>query len=199
MRFDDIMVSSNSVDEKIASHLDLTIAVQHGAWQQITPSFDDYTQKVCHTVLLHQWIKLQQYCPAIQTQPIQIALVFTNSHEIKKLNKQFRGKDYATNVLSFAADMEGLQSEIGEVILGDIIFAYEVIEQEAKEQNKYFIHHLTHMIVHGLLHLIGYDHIEDVDAEIMEKIECEILSLFNISNPYLVDLQKYDINMLHGA
>jgi probable rRNA maturation factor len=189
------MSSSESVDEKI----DLTIAIQYGAWQQISPNFDDYVQKVCHTVLLHQWTKLQQYCKAISSSPVQIALVFTDAKEIRQLNKQFRGKDYPTNVLSFAADMEGLQSEFGEVILGDIIFGYEVIELEAGEQGKHFVHHLTHMIVHGLLHLIGYDHVEEVDAEIMEKIECEILSLFNISNPYLVDLQKYDINMLHGA
>ncbi|MHA1575272.1 MAG: rRNA maturation RNase YbeY [Alphaproteobacteria bacterium] len=97
----------------------------------------------------------------------EISIVLTNDLEIKKLNKQYRKKDSATNVLSFeTGDLE---------ILGDIILAFETIKKEAEEQKKTFEKHLSLMICHGILHLIGYDHIDDSDAEIMEKKEKEIL------------------------
>jgi probable rRNA maturation factor len=182
----------------ISEEIDLTIAVQHHIWHEITPNFEDYVEKICHTILLHQYEKLKQRCPNASNQPVQIALVFTDSAEMQKLNKQFRGKDYPTNVLSFAADSDGLQSDELEIILGDIILAYEVIALEAEEQNKHFIHHLTHLIVHGILHLLGYDHMIDLEADAMENVECEILRLFNISDPYFINDQKYDINLLHN-
>ncbi len=98
----------------------------------------------------------------------EISILLTDNKTIQKLNKQYRKKDSATNVLSF----ETGDSEI----LGDIILAFETIEKEAKEQEKAFENHLTHLIIHGILHLIGYDHIDDSDAEIMEEKERIILS-----------------------
>ncbi|MCB1581103.1 MAG: rRNA maturation RNase YbeY, partial [Alphaproteobacteria bacterium] len=68
--------------------------------------------------------------------------------------------------------------------LGDIILAYETVRDEAKEQDKRFEDHATHLIVHGLLHLLGHDHIEEADAQIMESLEIEILRTLNIKNPY---------------
>lgn len=70
------------------------------------------------------------------------------------------------------------------VLLGDVILAFETVEREAREQNKAFADHLTHLVTHGVLHLLGYDHIEDGEAEQMERLETQILSGFGIADPY---------------
>ncbi len=183
----------------IQENIDLTIAVHEPKWHFSIINFEDYVNKVCLATLNHQLKHLQQYCPAIANEMAGIALVFTNSNEVQNLNKQFRGKDAPTNVLSFAADMQGVQPEGQEIILGDIIFSHQVIEAEAVEQGKSFVNHFTHMIIHGLLHLLGYDHIIEAEADIMEQIERDILHIFHISNPYLINEQEYDINQLHGT
>ncbi|MBN1783554.1 MAG: rRNA maturation RNase YbeY [Alphaproteobacteria bacterium] len=96
----------------------------------------------------------------------EISFLLTDDATIQKLNKDYRGKDKPTNVLSF-------ETEDAEM-LGDVVLAFETIERESA-QEKSFEHHLTHLIAHGILHLIGYDHIEDSEAEIMEAKEDEIL------------------------
>ena len=93
------------------------------------------------------------------------------------LNQQFRGKDGATNVLSFPADEDAL--------LGDIALCWPVVEREADQQGKTVGAHTAHLTVHGLLHLMGYDHVEDEAAEKMEALEIEVLATLQIANPYL--------------
>ena len=104
------------------------------------------------------------------------SLLLTNDVYIQKLNKDFRGKDKPTNVLSFPDGDNGY--------LGDIAISLETIEKEGKEQNKEFYHHFIHMVVHGLLHLQGYDHENDQEAEEMESLEVKILSDIGVDNPY---------------
>ena len=106
----------------------------------------------------------------------ELSIVLADNDFIQKLNKEWRGKDKPTNVLSFPQDEPSM--------LGDVILAYETVEQEAKEQNKRFENHATHLIVHGLLHLLGHDHIEDDEAETMEALEIQILADLGIKNPY---------------
>ena len=106
----------------------------------------------------------------------EISVVLTDDAHIQVLNRDYRGKNKATNVLSFPQDDPQM--------LGDIIIAYETIIREAKEQNKIFEHHLMHMLVHGCLHLLGYDHETDSEAEEMEALEIEILSGLSVKNPY---------------
>lgn len=111
----------------------------------------------------------------------RITVVLANNSFIRELNKQYRGKDTATNVLSFP------ESRIPnpESYIGDIILAFETIEREAKEQGKSFKHHAIHLLVHGTLHLLGHDHEDDKDAARMEKLEIKILEKLGITNPYL--------------
>lgn len=111
-----------------------------------------------------------------QTDDKDIAIVFSDDAQVQTLNRDFRGKDKTTNVLSFPSDAEDEW--------GDIILAYETIAREAHEQGKPFKAHLTHLIVHGVLHLLGYDHIEDDEAEEMEALEITILAQLAIDNPY---------------
>lgn len=112
----------------------------------------------------------------------ELSVRITGADEIKALNRQYCGKDYATNVLSFPAD---LPPALKLPHLGDIVICAEVVEREAREQNKTSEAHWAHMMIHGTLHLLGYDHIEDADAEIMEALEIDILHALNFANPYI--------------
>lgn len=114
----------------------------------------------------------------------ELCVRITDADEIKMLNQQYSGKDYATNVLSFPAD---LPPELKLPHLGDIVICAEVVEREAREQNKTSAAHWAHMLVHGTLHLLGYDHIDDAEAEIMEALEIKILCELDFANPYVIE------------
>jgi probable rRNA maturation factor len=120
----------------------------------------------------------------------EISCLLTSDGEIQVLNRDYRGKDKPTNVLSFpsyslaAGDYAALKGEPEPVFLGDIIIAYETVKREAEEEGKDFLEHLLHLAIHGTLHLLGYDHEEEEDAAIMEQCEITILGAIGIKNPY---------------
>jgi probable rRNA maturation factor len=122
---------------------------------------------------------------------VEVSFLFTTDAEIQSLNKNFRGKDNPTNVLSFPdteLTPENLKNALmyeEPLLLGDIALAEETILKEALAQEKTAIDHLTHLILHGILHLLGYDHVIDSEAEKMEQQEIRLLSELGIQNPYL--------------
>jgi len=107
-----------------------------------------------------------------------VTILLTDDESVRDLNARFRGKDHATNVLSFPA------AQNPESLLGDIALAYGVCAREATEQGKPLSHHLQHLVTHGVLHLVGYDHETDAEAEQMEGLERVILAGLGIPNPY---------------
>jgi probable rRNA maturation factor len=125
---------------------------------------------------------LQQVINDLGKGESELLIRMVDKNEIQNLNKTYRHQDKPTNVLSFPSD---LPIEIDEEILGDVVICLEVVKQEAQDQQKTFLDHLTHMAVHGTLHLLGYDHIEDDQAKTMESLEVEILDRLQIKNPYL--------------
>ena len=120
---------------------------------------------------------------------IKLAYVNVNivsNTKIQQINKDFRDKDYPTNIISFEFEKpDGLPNNIVDAFLGDIVIAPKVLEKEAYEQNKDVHDHLYHIFIHGLLHLLGYNHIKDDEAETMENLEIKLLDKLNIVNPYL--------------
>jgi probable rRNA maturation factor len=113
----------------------------------------------------------------------ELAIVLTDDSAIRALNRRWRGRDKATNVLSFPA--HGLVPPgSGPRPLGDIVIAYETMTREAQEQGLPLTHHLTHLAVHGFLHLLGYDHESDTEAETMEQLERDILARLDVPDPY---------------
>jgi len=113
----------------------------------------------------------------------ELSILLTDDAHMRAINRQWRGIDKPTNVLSFP----GSDVAVGEVagpVLGDIALAHETIAAEAELEGKPFDHHLSHMIVHGTLHLFGYDHIDDGDARVMEDLERVALARLGIGDPH---------------
>ncbi len=112
-----------------------------------------------------------------------LCLRIVDEAEGRELNANWRGKDYATNVLSFPADVQ-IEDERW---LGDLVLCAPVIAREAAEQGKPLRHHYAHLCLHGLLHLLGHDHQTDAEAEAMEAIEIKLLAGLGIADPYASD------------
>jgi probable rRNA maturation factor len=146
--------------------------------------------------------------------PVEVSIKLTDNAEVQALNREWRDKDKPTNVLSFpmleedaleqlhhpelasgsyflsdAENIKTLKQVQGdeqemEMLLGDIILAYETCAAEAKEKDIPVAHHATHLVIHGMLHLLGHDHIEDDEAELMEALEVKALASIGLNNPY---------------
>ncbi|GAB2621797.1 rRNA maturation RNase YbeY [Novilysobacter erysipheiresistens] len=111
-----------------------------------------------------------------------LAIRLVDAKEGRAMNRHYRGKDYATNVLSFPAELpEGLKLPL----LGDLVICAPVVAREAREQGKPLNDHYAHLTVHGALHLLGWDHEDEREAECMEQLEREILAGLGIADPYL--------------
>jgi probable rRNA maturation factor len=120
---------------------------------------------------------------AVSTRPIELAIVLSDDSAIRALNRDWRGKNAPTNVLSFPAAPAG-KARSASPYVGDIVIAYQTMAREAVAEGKPFNHHLTHLAVHGFLHLLGYDHENERDAEKMERLERKILKRLAIPDPY---------------
>jgi probable rRNA maturation factor len=116
-----------------------------------------------------------------------LAVRLVGAREGRALNRHYRGKDYATNVLSFPAENTDVKLPKGVKmpLLGDLVLCAPVVAREAREQKKSLLAHYAHLTVHGTLHLLGWDHGDDRDAECMEQLEREILAGLGIDDPYV--------------
>jgi len=136
------------------------------------------------------YVKAKENLPILQAEkPLKVNLCLSNDAKVQELNRDFRGLDKPTNVLSFAnldyADFAEQNSPFAEIELGDIIIAYETMAKEAEEENITLYAHFCHLLAHGFLHILGYDHIADDEAEYMENLEKAILQKLDIADPYV--------------
>lgn len=160
--------------------LNFDIIIEDDNWQQLE---EKYIRNVAKTTL--------EDFPALQNSEVELALMLTNDDHLQKLNKEFRGKDKPTNVLSFPDskinphDLLEIRSNSEYIYIGDIACSYETIRRESEEFGVEFKNHFSHMFIHGILHLLGYDHelsAED-EKEMMNK-EIHLLKKLSIKSPY---------------
>ncbi|MEW8028605.1 MAG: rRNA maturation RNase YbeY [Candidatus Thiodiazotropha sp.] len=116
---------------------------------------------------------------------VEMVIRLVDEEESRQLNRDFRGQDKATNVLSFPFEAP---VEVPLPLLGDLVICVQVVAREALEQGKDLHAHWAHMVVHGVLHLLGYDHQSDTEAEQMERLERDILLSLHFSDPYKDDV-----------
>lgn len=112
----------------------------------------------------------------------ELVIRVVDAAESQQLNRDYRGKDSPTNVLSFPFEPP---PEVSISLIGDLVICAPIVSQEAIEQGKPLRHHWAHMVVHGILHLLGYDHLQDQQADEMESLEKAILEAEGIPDPYL--------------
>ncbi|WP_425086494.1 rRNA maturation RNase YbeY [Zavarzinia compransoris] len=131
----------------------------------------------------------RQRCPALDGAlgPVEIDLCLSSDEAVQQLNRDWRGKDKPTNVLSFPGLEGGIAASLPAEAprpLGDIVLALETCQREAVEQDKSLAHHVQHLVVHGVLHLLGYDHESDAEAKAMEALEVSVLAGLGVPDPY---------------
>jgi probable rRNA maturation factor len=126
---------------------------------------------------IRRWVQAAQFAPA------EFTIRFVGEDEGRELNRDYRGKDYATNVLTFAyADGEEVAED--DVVQADIVLCVDVLLKEAAERGLPVVQHAAHLVVHGVLHAQGYDHEDDEEAAEMEGLETEILGKLGFPDPY---------------
>lgn len=152
----------------------LTLSLQKATKQKDLPSNAEFKQ----------WV-LQALAAANYAKPCEVAIRLVDEQESHALNLQYRGKDKATNVLSFPSDLpDEVLSSLKREPLGDIIICVPVVLNEATEQAKTATAHWAHLTIHGILHLLGFDHIDDEEADEMEALEVDALQELGFNNPY---------------
>lgn len=153
--------------------LDVQIADELEGWSAYLPTDDE----------LQQWATAALQERTEFAEP-ELTIRLVHNDESQELNRDYRGKDKPTNVLSFPFDAP---PEVPIELLGDLIICAPVVQAEASEQGKTPQAHWAHMVVHGCLHLLGYDHIKDDEAETMENLERQIMAALGFSDPYSDD------------
>jgi probable rRNA maturation factor len=124
--------------------------------------------------------RVRRWAQAALLAPAELTIRFVDAEEGRVLNREYRDKDYATNVLTFAYS----EDQDAEITHADIILCTDVLQREAQEQKISVESHAAHLVVHGVLHAQGYDHETDEEAAEMEQLEVEILASLGLPDPY---------------
>ena len=169
------------------SEIILDTAVEDARWETAVENIAQVAEKV--KTAAFDYLETHENLDFLaSTKPLKINLCLSNDETVHQLNKEFRGMDKPTNVLSFAnLDFDNFAAEnepFDEIELGDIIVAFETMVREADEQEVTLYAHFCHLLTHGFLHLSGYDHQTPDEAAYMENMEKEILQTLGIANPY---------------
>jgi probable rRNA maturation factor len=146
----------------------LELEIQPASEIQDLPSEEDFMT----------WVRAALIEPA---DAVELVIRIVDEAESRRLNRDFRGRDQSTNVLSFPSD---LPPEVASPLLGDLVICAPVVIREAQQQGKTELAHWAHMVVHGVLHLQGYDHQTDEEAERMEGLERTLLQRLHFPDPY---------------
>lgn len=157
------------------SEVEILLSVQAGDWDE---KFEALAEKAANAALT--------MAGDLPEGAVELSIALADDALVQQLNRDYRGKDKPTNVLSFAfEDAEGPDAgDDAPTMLGDVIVAQETVAREAAEQGKSFDAHFMHLVAHGVLHLLGYDHEADEDAQEMERLETAAMAALGIPDPY---------------
>ena len=186
MEQDDVQASEAPMiewsEQREGRDLEIELIIEDQRWSEISKDFSFLKE----AALLALSQEATETAPLAMKSPHRLAvLVMSDDASIKDLNKTYRGKDKATNVLSFPSTESLLPGEENEPVhIGDVILAYDYVSEEAKNEKKALQTHLSHLVVHGVLHLLGYDHETSKDAEAMETLEIKLMKQLGLDNPY---------------
>jgi probable rRNA maturation factor len=158
---------------RLRQSVPIDIVVQSPLWRQ-----QPEARKIIRYAITAAYLGL---APALRPRGT-VAVALTDDISMRTLNRDWRGRDAPTNVLSFPAPAAVGSPDLHS--LGDIAIAYETVAREAEAERKPFAQHLAHLAVHGFLHLVGFDHEDEEDAERMEQQERDTLARLNIPDPY---------------
>lgn len=168
-----------------AARLRTSVRIEHGAWRS---GLGD-PAALCRKASMAGWTLGRRGLPENHTlagplvAPVEISVLLTGDAEIRALNRDHRGKDRPTNVLSFPGDdSPGAPGQ--DILLGDIVLAWETVAAEARNESKPVDDHTRHLVIHGVLHLLGYDHESRDDASLMEGLEVDSLARLGVPDPY---------------
>lgn len=170
-----------------ASRLHTAVRIDHDVWQSAIPGLSKTCQEAVHTAWTIGRAALDKTHPLAGplAAPVEVSVLFASDTFIQDLNRRHLGTDSPTNVLSFPGDDDSRTES--EILLGDVVLAWETVQSEAVTAQKSVVDHTTHLVVHGVLHLLGYDHECETDAKTMERLEVDSLALLGLSNPYAGD------------
>ncbi|MBF0306580.1 MAG: rRNA maturation RNase YbeY [Alphaproteobacteria bacterium] len=160
---------------------EIGVSAPCAAWETALPGAEDLGRRVAAAALAAGAVDGD-----LPVERLEVSLVLGDDALVRGLNRQYRGKDEATNVLSFAAlddEGEAIPDE-GPILLGDVVIAMETTLAEAADSGRTVAAHFSHLVVHGVLHLLGFDHEDDAEAEEMESLERAVLAALGIGDPY---------------
>ena len=155
---------------KLTAEVSPVVSVQYTLPRRAIPSAPSF----------RQWVAAAAR-GARRQKPIEVSIRLVDAAQGRELNQRYRKRDYATNVLSFPAD---LPRALKLALIGDLVICAPVVAREAADQGKPLRDHYAHLTVHGVLHLLGYDHANAADAQRMETLEVRILATLGIGDPY---------------
>ena len=172
----------------MTSQLDVAVSIRSQMWRTCLPEGAALCRRAAAAALTASGID-----PGATG--AEVSVVLADDGLVRRLNRDFRGQDKATNVLSFptvdgpivdgaAARASGAAGGDLPAVLGDVVVALQTVRREAAAQGKPLGHHLSHLVVHGVLHLVGYDHDSEGDAAIMEELETRVLAELGVPDPY---------------
>ncbi|GAB4376512.1 MAG: hypothetical protein Kow00114_40220 [Kiloniellaceae bacterium] len=164
--------------------MEIAVSLHDAAWLDACADLEEQARAAASAAL----VQVRAEGAAAAAGPLEVSLVFTDDAEQRVLNRDYRLKDSATNVLSFPnmddPDMAAAVPAGQPRLLGDVVLARETVLREAAEQGKSLADHMTHLVVHGVLHLAGYDHQDAAEAAAMEALERRILAGLGVADPY---------------
>ncbi|MBL4614926.1 MAG: rRNA maturation RNase YbeY [Magnetovibrio sp.] len=159
----------------------IDVCVQAGSWAEALPGYEAIAQRAVMAAVAQCAIAKAAHCD--DGAQWEVSVLLSDDAHVRVLNREWRGKDKPTNVLSFpGGDDDPLPDQ--PLMLGDIAVALETTQREAGEQEITLADYFSHLLVHGMLHLLGFDHETDPQADEMEPLEIEVLDGLGIASPY---------------